>query len=61
VITGATGGIGLAAAEALAVRGAQLTIVARSPARADEAVRRIEAAAGRGASVEVTSRAASGS
>jgi retinol dehydrogenase 14 len=44
VITGATRGIGLAAAEALAARGARLTIVARSEARAAEAVQRIEAA-----------------
>jgi NAD(P)-dependent dehydrogenase (short-subunit alcohol dehydrogenase family) len=44
VITGATAGIGLAAAEALAARGALLTVVARSEARAAEAARRIEAA-----------------
>jgi NAD(P)-dependent dehydrogenase (short-subunit alcohol dehydrogenase family) len=44
LITGATRGIGLAGAEALARRGAQLTIVARDGARAAEAVRRIEAA-----------------
>lgn len=41
LITGATGGIGLAAAEELARRGAQLAIVARSEARAAEAVDRI--------------------
>jgi NAD(P)-dependent dehydrogenase (short-subunit alcohol dehydrogenase family) len=44
VITGATAGIGLAAAEALAARGALLTVVARSEARAAEAARRIDAA-----------------
>jgi NAD(P)-dependent dehydrogenase (short-subunit alcohol dehydrogenase family) len=52
VITGATGGIGLAAAEALAARGAQLTIIARSEARAAAAVRRIEAAGGNGVVVD---------
>jgi NAD(P)-dependent dehydrogenase (short-subunit alcohol dehydrogenase family) len=53
VLTGATNGIGLAAAEALAARGAQLAIVARSEARADEAVTRIRAAAEPGATVDV--------
>jgi NAD(P)-dependent dehydrogenase (short-subunit alcohol dehydrogenase family) len=53
VITGATGGIGLAAAEALAARGAQLTIIARSEARAAVALRRIEAAGGNGVVVDV--------
>ncbi len=42
LITGATRGIGLAAAQALAARGAQLAIVARDDARAAEAVRSIE-------------------
>jgi NAD(P)-dependent dehydrogenase (short-subunit alcohol dehydrogenase family) len=46
LITGATHGIGLAAAEGLARRGANIAIVARSEARAAEAVRRIEAAGG---------------
>jgi len=41
LITGATNGIGLAAAEELAQRGAQLAIVARSDAKAAEAVERI--------------------
>jgi NAD(P)-dependent dehydrogenase (short-subunit alcohol dehydrogenase family) len=41
LITGATNGIGLAAAEELARRGAQLAIVARSDAKAAEAVERI--------------------
>jgi NAD(P)-dependent dehydrogenase (short-subunit alcohol dehydrogenase family) len=53
VITGATGGIGLAAAEALAARGARLSIVARNEERAGEAVRRIDAAGGGGVGVEV--------
>ncbi len=34
VITGATNGIGLAAAEELAMRGAKLTIIARNQAKA---------------------------
>ncbi len=53
VITGATGGIGLAAAEALAGLGARLAIVARSEARASAAVARIRSAAGPEAAVEV--------
>ena len=46
LITGATRGIGLAGAEALARRGADIAIVARDDARAADAVRRIEAAGG---------------
>lgn len=45
VITGATSGIGLAAARRLAGLGAGLTIVGRAPRRAAQAVERIEAAA----------------
>ena len=46
LITGATRGIGLAAAQALARRGAQLAIVARDDARGAEAVRLIEGEGG---------------
>lgn len=53
ILTGATGGIGLAAAEELARRGARLSIVARSEARAAEAVSRINAAALERAPVDV--------
>jgi short-subunit dehydrogenase len=51
LITGATNGIGLAAAEALAARGANLAIVGRSKTRTRIASARIRAAAGRGATV----------
>src|SRR5205814_1436039 len=53
IITGATNGIGLAAAEALVARGAELTIVARSEARATAAVARIGSAGGPGTNVDV--------
>jgi NAD(P)-dependent dehydrogenase (short-subunit alcohol dehydrogenase family) len=53
LITGATNGIGLAAAEALAARGAVLAIVARGPERAEAAVSRIQAAGGEGTAVDV--------
>jgi NAD(P)-dependent dehydrogenase (short-subunit alcohol dehydrogenase family) len=53
VLTGATNGIGLAAAEALAAHGAELAIVARSEARASDAVARIRAAGGPGTRVDV--------
>jgi hypothetical protein len=49
--TGATNGIGLAAAEALAARGANLAIVGRSKTRTRIAPARIWAAAGRRATV----------
>ena len=45
VLTGATNGIGLAAAEALAAQGAQLAIVARDQARGEQAAARARAAA----------------
>src|SRR5437764_2515133 len=52
LITGATSGIGLAAATALARCGAQLVMIARSETKADEAARRIRAAAGEAAVVD---------
>lgn len=55
LITGATGGIGLAAAESLAAQGAHVAIVARSQARAEAAVARIAAAGGTGTEVDVLS------
>src|SRR5262249_49029488 len=51
LITGATKGIGLAAAEALAALGANLAIVGRSKTRTRIASARIRTAAGRGATV----------
>jgi nucleoside-diphosphate-sugar epimerase len=53
LLTGATGGIGLAAAIELARRDHRLAIVARSQTKADEAVRRIGAAAGDAGRVDV--------
>jgi NAD(P)-dependent dehydrogenase (short-subunit alcohol dehydrogenase family) len=53
LITGATNGIGLAAAQELARRGAQLAIVARSEQRGREAVERIRTGASVTAPVDV--------
>lgn len=55
LMTGATGGIGLAAAKELARRGAKLAIVARSEQRARDAVAEISAAAEGQAQIEVLS------
>jgi NAD(P)-dependent dehydrogenase (short-subunit alcohol dehydrogenase family) len=52
LITGATNGIGLSAAEALAALGAKVGIVGRSPPRTKIAAARIKAAAARGATVD---------
>ena len=53
VITGATGGIGLAAAKQLAARNADLTIVARSSERAAEAVVQVALASPKNATPDV--------
>lgn len=53
IITGATSGIGLAASEELARRGAELTIVARERQRAEDAVATIRRAAGPDVPVDV--------
>jgi len=46
LITGATSGIGLATATALAIRGAKVVMVGRDPARADRARAQVVAASG---------------
>ena len=53
LITGATGGIGLAAAIELARRGARLALVARSETKATDAVQQIRAGSSAGAEVDV--------
>jgi len=53
VITGATSGIGLAAAKELASRGANLGIVARNRAKANEVMAQLRAIAGNNAIVDV--------
>ena len=47
IVTGSTGGIGLAIATGLAKAGAQVTVVGRNQARVDEAVAKVNADAGR--------------
>ncbi|QHW29494.1 SDR family NAD(P)-dependent oxidoreductase [Paenibacillus rhizovicinus] len=53
IITGATSGIGLAAAQALAARGANLGIVARNAAKANEVADRIRTSFGNRITVDV--------
>ncbi|KRE99400.1 short-chain dehydrogenase [Paenibacillus sp. Soil766] len=53
IITGATSGIGLAAAKELAVRGAHLGIIARNAAKASEVVSEIQASTSRDIKVDV--------
>ncbi|MFK9093634.1 SDR family oxidoreductase [Bacillus salipaludis] len=53
VITGATSGIGLAAAKELAIRGANLGIVARNQVKANEIAAQIKASSGNDTRVDV--------
>lgn len=53
VITGATSGIGLAAAQALAARGANLGLVARNAAKANEVAAKLRASFGNRITVDV--------
>ncbi|SFB45219.1 Short-chain dehydrogenase [Cohnella sp. OV330] len=53
VITGATSGIGLAAAQALAARGANLGLVARNVAKGNEVAANLRAASGNRITVDV--------
>lgn len=52
LVTGATSGLGLAAARALAVRGADVRLLVRSPERARDAFEDIRAASGRAPTIE---------
>jgi NAD(P)-dependent dehydrogenase (short-subunit alcohol dehydrogenase family) len=47
IVTGASSGVGLAAAEQFAAQGDEVVLVGRDPGRLDEAVRRVRAAGGR--------------
>ncbi len=55
VITGATSGIGLATAKELAIRGANLGLVARNQTKVTEVVNRIKALTGNSTTVDVCS------
>jgi len=52
LVTGATSGLGLESAVALAARGARVLVAGRDPGRTDTAVRRAQAATARGGSAE---------
>src|SRR3954471_22949440 len=53
IITGVTSGIGLAAAKELAIRGANLGIVARNQKKANEVVVQLKAIAGDNITVDI--------